>query len=503
MVLIILGIVLAIVFAYFHKKLGNTTTISEGIHISGMDVGNKTEEEAQDMIDEYVDRIANKNITVDVNGKSVVVTFGAVGFSYEEENLAKKAFEVSKKGSALERLSEISKAKDRDYNFDLKFSINEDTLTSFIKDGLKKYNKRARNSELQYDATTKQFSATKEKTGVKVDIDATFKEFNKALTDSLYDDSDMELTATCKVSNPKYTSEDMMECTDLIGSFSTYYGTSTAERATNVEVAASRINGITLYPGDVFSVNDTILDRTEENGYKTAAEYVSGKVVDGIGGGVCQVATTLYNAVLNAELTVVERKPHQMVVSYVPLSRDAAIAGDYQDFKFENSLDYPIYLQSSVGGGYLAFSIYGKETRASNRKIEFEPETVETIQPGEPVEEVDTSMPAGYRATTQAAHTGYKAKLWKIVYEDGVETDRVEVNTSTYNASPEYITVGPSVAEATDSPESTASPDETAKPQATAKASNSTETNSTATANSSGNTGTTGTTGTTETTETE
>ena len=137
-----------------------------------------------------------------------------------------------------------------------------------------------------------------------------------------------------ETTEPKYTQEMVSKCQDLLGRYSTSYATSTAARATNVQTAAGRINGTILYPGKTFSTIKVIKERTEANGYKSASEYSSGKVVDGVGGGVCQVSTTLYNAVINAELEVVERSPHSMVVSYVDVSRDAAIAGDYKDFKF-------------------------------------------------------------------------------------------------------------------------------------------------------------------------
>jgi hypothetical protein len=158
--------------------------------------------------------------------------------------------------------------------------------------------------------------------------------------------------------------------------------------------------------------------------------------------------------VINAELEVVERAPHSMVVSYVPVSRDAAISGDYKDFKFKNNLDYPIYIMASASGGVLTFQIYGHETRDPGRTISFESEITETIEPGEEVVTEDPSLPAGYRSVTQSAHVGYRAKLWKIVTVDGVEQERIQLNTSSYNASPQYVTVGKQAATPTPAPSS-------------------------------------------------
>jgi hypothetical protein len=123
---------------------------------------------------------------------------------------------------------------------------------------------------------------------------------------------------------------------------------------------------------------------------------------------------------------------------------------------------------ASASGGVLTFQIYGHETRDSNRTISFEPEITETIQPGDDVVTEDSSLPAGYRSVTQSAHVGYRAKLWKIISVDGVEQERVQVNTSAYNASPQYVTVGRQAA--TPAPEASEAPKETAKPAAKATA---------------------------------
>ena len=181
-----------------------------------------------------------------------------------------------------------------------------------------------------------------------------------------------------------------------------------------------------------------------------------------------------FNAVLNAELKVVERSPHSMVVAYVPVSRDAAISGDYKDFKFKNNTDYPIYIMGSASGGILSFRVYGHETREPGREISFESEITDTIEPGEEVVTEDPDLPASYRSVTQSAHVGYKAKLWKIIKVNGVQTDKVQVNTSAYNASPQYVTVGKrpaTPAPGSASPAASSSPSDKSKKKDTSSAS--------------------------------
>lgn len=146
---------------------------------------------------------------------------------------------------------------------------------------------------------------------------------------------------------------------NTLGSYSTNYGSSTANRAANVARAASLINGKVLAPGDVFSFNDTVGPRTTQNGFFTAKEYIDGKSVDGIGGGTCQVSTTLYSAVLYADMSIVHRENHMMTIGYAPLGQDATVAYNSVDFKFKNSSDYPVKISATTNGSTITISILG------------------------------------------------------------------------------------------------------------------------------------------------
>ena len=187
-------------------------------------------------------------------------------------------------------------------------------------------------------------------------------------------------------------------------------------------------------------------------------------MVDSIGGGVCQISTTLYQAALRAELEIVQRQNHSMIVGYVKPSMDAATAGTVKDLKVTNNYSTPIYVEGYTKGRTLTFTIYGKETRPANRTVEFVSETLSTIDPGEPEIKVDNSMAPGTRKQVQSAHTGIKSRLWKVVKVDGTETERTLLHTDTYNASKAIVMVGPEVpasapvetAPVTDSPEESA-----------------------------------------------
>ena len=178
-------------------------------------------------------------------------------------------------------------------------------------------------------------------------------------------------------------SEDLSGITDVLGSYSTYYGDGDEGRTMNVESGAQHVGGTLVQPGEEVSVNALMEPYTEENGYAMAASFENGEVVDSMGGGICQVSTTLYNALLLSEVEITERYAHSMLVSYVEPSMDAAIADDVKDLKFRNNKEDPIYIESVLSDGNVGFNIYGKETRPENRSIEFESETIETTESDE------------------------------------------------------------------------------------------------------------------------
>ena len=173
-------------------------------------------------------------------------------------------------------------------------------------------------------------------------------------------------------------------------------------------------------PGETLSGYECLQPLTTANGYKSTASYENGRVVDSIGGGVCQLATTLYNAALQSELEITQRQNHSMIVGYVKPSMDAAIAGTVKDIKITNNYSTPIYVEGYTANRKLVFTIYGKETRPANRSVEYVSETLSSFSAGAPTEQVDPSLAPGTRRQVQSAHRGVKSRLWKVVTVDGV-----------------------------------------------------------------------------------
>lgn len=229
----------------------------------------------------------------------------------------------------------------------------------------------------------------------------------------------------------------------LMGSYTTYFEGSSSERIKNIKNAVGILDGTVIDEGESFSCLTALLPFDSDNGYYEAGSYLEGSVVKTFGGGACQVSSTLYNAVLGAELEVTERHEHSMTVSYIEVARDAAIAEGSKDFCFINNSGAPVYIEGSTTDSSLTFRIWGADTKKKNgRKIVFEPEIIEKIEPGEDIVTVDESKPEDYTEVTQNAHTGYKAKLYKYVYKNGELVDKILINTSYYAPEPQHVTVG-------------------------------------------------------------
>lgn len=259
--------------------------------------------------------------------------------------------------------------------------------------------------------------------------------------DTILDSPDVSKTRLHSLKNDE---KIRIQANVILGEFRTSFARSSKSRKQNIRTAAGKINQTIVYPGEEFSTRDLLIPFSKENGYLPAGTIVQGKVVNSYGGGVCQVATTLYNAVLNAELAVIERHPHSMKVSYIEVGRDAAIAESSMDFRFVNTMDTPILVEAiTTDWDDLIFRIRGiKKMTNKQRSVIFETVILEEIQAGEPVIEYDESQPKNYVKVTQSACNGYKAELYRIIYEDGVEIERKRINYSEYKASPQYMIVG-------------------------------------------------------------
>ncbi len=415
----------------------NDKQISEGIYIESVHIGGMTEAEAKEALEAYIETLNETQFTFTAGDKQLSATAAELGFAVTNKDIVKEAMSVGKTGSLLKRYKDLADLEQGDLVFDLNVSIDKEMVTAFLNDNISKIDTKAVDNGLIREEG--KFVYVPGTTGIAVNVGPSAALIEEYIADE-WNREDAVIELSAQITEPRGNEEELAQIKDVLGSCDTNFRTSVVSRITNINVATDRINGTVLYPGDVFSVNETILYRNKENGYEKAGSYEGGQTVQTYGGGVCQVSTTLYNAVIYAELEIVERQSHSMTVAYVPLSMDAMIADGIQDFKFKNNQEYPVYIEGYTKGKDLYFNIYGVETRPANRTIEFETKVLETTDPGTKFTAVE--LPVGTVTQTQSKHIGYKTQLWKIVKEDGVVVSKEKFNTSNYKASPKVLAIG-------------------------------------------------------------
>ena len=229
---------------------------------------------------------------------------------------------------------------------------------------------------------------------------------------------------------------------DQLATFTTRYDVSDVDRSTNLRIACQKINGKVVLAGDTFSYNQALGKRTEAAGYKNGKVYEAGQVVDGIGGGICQISSTLYNTALLANLDIVERRNHQFVTSYVPAGRDATVVYGVTDFKFKNTRKYPVRIVASANNGIATISMYGIKEE-NEYTFKFSTKTVASIPTTTKYVE-EASLPAGTEKVKQKGANGLKTETYITKMLNGKVISTKLLSKDTYDAMQRIVLKGTS-----------------------------------------------------------
>ena len=388
-------------------------TICNNVYVDEMNLSGMKEDEAKELIASKLAEYQALTVDLIAEEAKVQVTLTDLGFGLDNgEEVLEKALFYGKKGSVWERYSQIKELEESKKVFKLAFSVDEEFIKTVIEEKIPELENAAKDATIKRE--NGQFVLTDDVKGVAVDATESSKVIEEYFNEK-WDKKSAEIELVTKIDEPKITRAALEEVKDLLGSFTTNCGVG-GGRVQNIKTGAGHINGALIMPGEEYSADKAM------------------------GGGICQVSSTLYNAVILAELEIVERFAHSMIVGYVDPSMDAAIAGDVKDLKFKNNTDTPIYIEGYVSGSYIKFNVYGKETRPESRTVKFESEVLS-----------NTPAQTNYTASGDALGTitkmssGYpkmKAQTWKIVYENGKEVSREVFNTSNYITAPAEYTVG-------------------------------------------------------------
>ncbi len=413
-------------------------TIYQGIFLDMVEVGGMTRQQAVSAYQNYIKNMDTLSITLTSSEGEYEIPLSELNVSVDIDEAVEEAFTYGRKGNILSRYKEIRTLEKENVTLIPKKKWDDQILEDKLTNDAWALMKQAKNASVA--RVNGEFIVYAGEDGVTLMTDRTIASIREVFKE-VWKAESIVLPAVTEVTHPQYTEEDFYGINSLLGRCSTEYNSRVPERIQNLVVGAGKIADSVVLPGEQFSVYQTVAPFTEENGYGNAGQYVNDELVDGLGGGICQVATTLYDAVLEAELQIDERYPHSMTVSYVDKGMDAAIAEGYEDFCFTNNTDYPIYIDAYAGGGNLSVAIYGHETRPSNRRIQFESQVLEEYDPGEEQTTYDDTLPLGEERITDA-HKGYYVEVWKHIYIDGELTDSVKINGSQYNAVPKKTRIG-------------------------------------------------------------
>jgi vancomycin resistance protein YoaR len=298
-------------------------------------------------------------------------------------------------------------------------------------------------------------------------IDPDLDKLKKDITEVLYKNKH-EVVLSLVPAAPALTTADLesMKVNGLLAGYTTKFDTAKVNRTYNVGVAAQALDGLLVMPGQVVSFNEVVGPRSSEAGYKIAPVIINDEFVDDIGGGVCQVSTTLFNSVLLANLEIEERYCHSLPVSYVPMGRDATVSYGSLDFKFSNSTADYLYLKTNVQGDQLTIKIYGNT--AYKRDVSIESQVTDEIEPGV-VYENDPNLPRGTQVVKKEGSTGYRAYMERVVYLNGKEEKRDAPIYSSYNAKNMVIAVGTGETAPKIAPSQTTKPAVTTTPSGSVK----------------------------------
>lgn len=364
-----------------------------------------------------------KNSTLDdsyvVEDNKIIITKGHDGVSIKTEELKLKIEEMINSNSlkgVLEVPADIGLAN----RIDIEELYNEIYVEKV---------------EASYKAG-ETFEVIKEVEGISFDKLKAKEAYENAL-----DDETVEIKLIKDTPKVKVESLNDVLFKDVLGEFTTTYDVSYTARVTNLQVAAKNINGTILYPGDEFSYNEVVGERTAERGFKKAHVFAGGKVVDGLGGGICQVSSTLYNAVLLANLEITSRTAHMMHTGYVKPSFDATVVYGSIDFKFKNNRETPIKIEATVKNGKAVVKIYGMK-KENDPVVELESVILQTI-PYTTVTDYDSTMNEGTSKVTQSPMNGYVSEGYKILKDaKGNQISRTLISKDSYKQTSKIVVVG-------------------------------------------------------------
>ena len=497
--IIIFLLIFSIIFALINI---NNEKILNKVSIMGIDVGNMTVEEAKSTINEIIDKKFSEEIILKRDEYETSLNATQINAEFDVENAVNEAYNLGRNGNIISNNYSILWTMLFGKEIDCNLSYNKENLDKKIKDisaklpgvvvqssyyiedekliivkgteGLEIKNDELVNSIINeinniYSTSSIILIPTENVKPDEIDIekirseiykepkDAYVSEDTKAVNthvngvdfkiskeevEEILKEDKKEYIIPLKITIPEKTIDDLGEeiFQSKLASYTTRYDPSNKNRSNNISISADKINGTIIMPGEVFSYNQTVGERTIEAGYKEAGAYAGGKVVQDVGGGICQTSSTLYNAALLANLEIVDRSNHQFLTSYVDAGRDATVNWGTIDFQFKNSRTYPIKIEASAKNGVCTMNIYGIEEE-TEYEIIITSEVLSYI-PFTTKYENDATLEKGKEVVEQSGYNGCTSEAYRILKLNGEVVSKTLLSKDTYDPMTKIIRRG-------------------------------------------------------------
>ena len=495
--ILIIGLFVSTIFALANISNNN---IINGISIAGIDVSRLSKEDAKAKIEAIYNEKKEKDIPLKHGEYETTLSPILMEVNYKIDEAVEKAYSIGKSSNIFVNNYNILFALITKKDIPLEMTLNEEVTKQMIDD--MNINLPDVVIESSYSVEDDELIITKGKAGIKIDAESLLSQVKERLNspntsnevidipvinkepdpididkihEEVYKEAqdayivkepfevhpevegiDFDVEAAKEIlkedkeeyvipliiTEPSVTIDELGEeaFPDQLSTFTTRYDVSDVDRTTNLRLACQKINGTVLLAGETFSYNDVVGARTVAAGYKNAKIYEAGQVVDGLGGGICQISSTLYNAALQANLEIVERRNHQFVTSYVPAGRDATVVYGSTDFKFKNTRKYPIRIVATANAGIATISIYGIKEE-NEYTFKFSTKTVSTI-PYSTQYIDDSTLPQGTEVVKQKGANGLITETYITKLLNGKTISTELLSRDTYSAMTRIIRRG-------------------------------------------------------------
>ncbi len=406
-----------------------------GVSVMGEDLSGMTLPEVKNLLEtKILEAVKTNALTVVVKDKEFTLSLADLDVALDTQSMSEYIVSLGKSLEETEKLQRIyTKTLEE---VEVPYTYSEEKLIAYVKSIASEINVSAKNATIKKSGDG--FTVTEHQTGMVLEEEKLIASLKEVLPKL---EPGAKLEASLVIDEPKVTSDALKMIDGRLSTFTTNYSTSAAGRKHNVGFAASLINGTVLMPGETFSYNAEIGPVTLRAGFKNAGVIIGDKIEDGVGGGLCQVSSTLYQAALHSNMGIEQRRNHSMAVAYLKPGMDAVVYGPYLDLKFKNNYPNPVYIQAYGDNNNLSVSIYGHQADLGGYSYKVFSETTSVLQPT--IKKVeDNTLFVGEEVVEKKPVTGYTSKTYRQTIKDGKVVKTEVISQDSYKKVDGVIRVG-------------------------------------------------------------